>query len=67
MKRFCSILALAIVLTGCATLSQSDDPTGNRQTSDGIVVDYDGVPCRDQNTHVKSPLCLFPRTVFSIN
>jgi hypothetical protein len=30
---------------------------------DGTVVDYAGVPCGNQNMHVKSPVCLFPRTL----
>ncbi|MFM0036874.1 putative periplasmic lipoprotein [Paraburkholderia strydomiana] len=67
MKRLFAICAFAIVLTGCATQSQSRHPTGNRQTSHGTVVDYDGVPCRNQNMHVKSPICLFPRTLTSLN
>jgi PBP1b-binding outer membrane lipoprotein LpoB len=67
MKRLCSILAFAIVLTGCATPPQADDPAANRSSSDGVVVDYDGVPCLNQNMHVKLPLCLFPRTESSFN
>ena len=63
MKRLCTILAVAIVLAGCATQSQSRHPTQNRQTSGGTVVDYAGVPCRNQNMYVKSPVCLFPRTL----
>jgi hypothetical protein len=63
MKRLCTILAVVIVLAGCATQSQSRHPTQNQQTSDGTVVDYAGVPCGNQNMHVKSPVCLFPRTL----
>jgi uncharacterized lipoprotein YajG len=63
MKRLCTIFAFVVMLTGCATQSQSCNFTSNRQPSDGTVVDYAGVPCRNQNMHVKSPLCLFPRTV----
>jgi hypothetical protein len=65
MKRLCTVFAFAIVLTGCATQSQLRHPTRDRQTSDGTVVDYDGVPCRNQNMHVKSPICLFPTTLLA--
>jgi hypothetical protein len=63
MKRLCTIFSFAIVLTGCATQSQLRHPTANQQASDGTVVDYAGVPCGNQNVHVKSPVCLFPRTL----
>jgi len=63
MKRLCTTFAFVIMLTGCATQLQSRHGTSTRQLPDGTVVDYAGVPCRNQNMHVKSPLCLFPRTV----
>jgi starvation-inducible outer membrane lipoprotein len=63
MKRLCTIFAFAIVLTGCATQPQSRHRTSNRQLPDGTVVDYAGMPCGNQNMRVKSPLCLYPRTL----
>jgi hypothetical protein len=62
MKRLCIFFALAIMQAGCATQTQSHHLTSNWQVSDGTIVDYDGVPCRNQNMHVK-PLCLYPHTL----
>ena len=63
MKRLCIFFAVVIMQTGCATQPQSRHLTSNQPMPDGTVVDYAGVPCGNQNMHVKSPLCLFPRTL----
>jgi hypothetical protein len=62
MKRLGTTFAFVVMLAGCATQSPSHHLTSNRQLPDGTVVDYAGVPCRNQNMHVK-PLCLFPHTL----
>jgi hypothetical protein len=65
MKRLCIFFAFAIMQTGCASQPQSRDLTSNQQASDGTAVDYAGLPCGDQNMHVKAPVCLFPRTLLA--
>jgi hypothetical protein len=61
MKPLLIVLGLAAMLTGCAAQAPSQSRiSAARPQATGTLVDYAGMPCGDQNLHVKSPVCLFP-------
>jgi hypothetical protein len=61
MKRHFIVLGFAVMLTGCATQAPSQTRiSGAQSPATETLVDYAGMPCGDQNMHVKSPVCLFP-------
>ncbi|TCG06628.1 hypothetical protein BZM27_24825 [Paraburkholderia steynii] len=49
------------MLNGCAYPSEQAHGASIAQTAITRTVDYAGLPCGNQNLHVKSPACYFPR------
>ncbi|KVN41643.1 hypothetical protein WJ63_24780 [Burkholderia pyrrocinia] len=65
MKARLVTFAVPFLLAGCALgnagpAASSDTPRAAQASSDQLV-DYAGHPCGNQNLHVKTHPCVFPR------
>ncbi len=60
MKRLLLALMLSTSLSACASEAQALSARSHEHSSTGVLVDYAGKPCGNQNFHVKAPVCLFP-------